>query len=236
MITLYDYELSGNCYKIRLFLHILGVEYATVPIDFYPGRAHKSEWFLRINPLGQLPVIDDEGLVLCDTQAILVYLASRFDTGETWYPRHDASLLGEISQWLAFADGITRTASAARLHDGMSYDLDVEAMRAGAHRLFRILDEHLWFGEQEDRDWVCAAAHPTIADIACFPYVMLSEEGGISRQDYPAIRRWCDRFKRIDGFVVMPGIFPADPGLKGGREASERLAATSLRESLRADA
>jgi len=209
MIRLYDYELSGNCYKLRLLMSFLAIEYATVPVDFYPGRAHKSPWFLRLNPLGQLPVIDDDGVLLRAAQAILVYLASRYDPEGSWYPRQNPALLGEISQWLTFADGITSTASAARLHDGMFYDLDVAAARAGAHRLFRILDEHLWFGEQEGRNWICAAADPTIADIACFPYVMLSEEGGISRQDYPAIRRWCDRFKRIKGFIVMPGVFPA---------------------------
>jgi glutathione S-transferase len=213
MITLYDFELSGNCYKLRLLMRILDVDYNTVPVDFYPGRAHKSDWFLRLNPLGQLPVIDDDGVVLRDAQAILVYLASRYDPNGLWYPRGDPALLGDIGQWLAFADGITATASAARLHAGMFYDLDVAAARTGAHRLFRILDAHLWFGEQEGRDWICAATHPTIADIACFPYVMLSEEGGISRQDYPAIRRWCDRFKRIKGFIVMPGVFPASPGL-----------------------
>jgi glutathione S-transferase len=213
MITLYDFELSGNCYKLRLLLSFLGVPYKTVPIDFYPGRAHKSESFLKLNPLGQLPVIDDDGLVLRDAQAILVYLASRYDPRGTWFPRQNPALLGEIIQWLAFADGITATASAARLHDGMFYDLDVAAARAGAHRLFRVLDEHLWFGERERRDWICAAAFPTVADIACFPYVMLSEEGGISRQDYPAIRRWCDRFKRIKGFIVMPGIFPASAAM-----------------------
>jgi glutathione S-transferase len=213
MITLYDFELSGNCYKLRLLMRFLDVKYKTVLVDFYPGHEHKSGWFLQLNPLGQLPVIDDDGVVLRDAQAILVYLASRYDPNGLWYPRADPALLGEIGQWLAFADGITATASAARLHDGMFYDLDVVAARAGAHRLFRVLDEHLWFGEQEGRDWICAAAHPTIADIACFPYVMLSEEGGISRQDYPAIRRWCDRFKRINGFIVMPGVFPAGPGL-----------------------
>ena len=62
MITLYDYELSGNCYKLRLLMSILGVDYKTVPVDFYPGREHKSEWFLKLNPLGQLPVIEDDGL------------------------------------------------------------------------------------------------------------------------------------------------------------------------------
>jgi glutathione S-transferase len=93
------------------------------------------------------------------------------------------------------------------------YELDAVEARAGAHRLFRILDEHLWFREQEARDWICNADHPTIADIACFPYIMLSEEGGISRQDFAAIRRWCDRFKRVPGFIVMPGIFPTIPAL-----------------------
>lgn len=211
MIKLYDYELSGNCYKLRLFMNMLGVPYESVPIDFYPGREHKSDWFLRINPLGQLPVIEDDGLVLRDAQAILVYLAARHDASRQWYPVDDARRLGEVAQWLSFADGITATASAARLHDGLFYDVDIEACRAGAHRLFRILDEHLWFGEQEGRDWLVSGDHPTIADIACFPYVILSEEGGITRQDYPAIRRWCDRVKRLDGFVVMSGVFPAGP-------------------------
>lgn len=210
-LTLYDYELSGNCYKLRLLMAILGVDYTSVPVDFYPGREHKSAEFLAINPLGQLPVIDDDGFVLRDAQAILVYLASKFDPSGQWYPAGDARLLGEVSQWLAFADGITATSSAARLHDGLFYDFDVEACRAEAHRLFRILDERLWFSEAENSGWVCGAGHPTIADIACFPYVMLSEEGGISRQDYPAIRRWTDRVKRIPGFVVMPGVFPAGP-------------------------
>ncbi|MBV7522180.1 glutathione S-transferase family protein [Ensifer sp. ENS12] len=211
MIKLYDYELSGNCYKLRLLMSILGVDYKTVPVDFYPGREHKSEWFLKLNPLGQLPVIDDDGLVLRDAQAILVYLAAKYDAAGTWYPRDNPELLGEISQWLAFADGITSTASAARLHDALFYDFDIDTARAGAHRLFRILDEHLWFGERQERQWICSAKQPTIADIACFPYIMLSEEGGISRQDYPAIRRWCDRIKRINGFIVMSGVFPAGP-------------------------
>ena len=208
MPLLYDYELSGNCYKLRLFMNILGVKYETKSIDFYPGREHKSEWFLKINPLGQLPVLQDGDLVLRDAQAILVYLAARYDQSGLWYPLNDPAALGRVAMWLAFADTITATASAARLHDGLFYDLDVDAARAGAHKLFRILDEHLWFAEREGEDFIASRQHPTIADIACFPYVMLSEEGGIFRQGYPAIRRWCDRFKRTPGFIVMSGIFP----------------------------
>ncbi|WP_112323986.1 glutathione S-transferase family protein [Oceanibium sediminis] len=213
MIKLYDYELSGNCYKLRLLMSFLGLEYQTEAIDFYPGNQHKSDAFRRINPLGQLPVIDDDGLVLRDAQAILIYLASKYDPNGKWYPRDDAALLGQMAQWMAFADGITATSSAARLHDGLFYSsIDIDAARAGAHRLFRILDEHLFFAEEAGQDWICPGDHPTVADIACFPYVILSEEGGISRMTYPAIRRWCDRFKRIPGFIVMSGVFPAGPG------------------------
>lgn len=211
MIKLYDYELSGNCYKLRLLMSMLGVKYEAVPVDFYPGKEHKSGWFLKINPLGQLPVLEDNGLVLRDAQAILVYLAAKYDKSGKWYPTGNPEVLGQINQWMAFADGITATASAARLHDGLFYDFDIDSCRAGAHRLFRIFDEHLWFAEQKGQDWICPDNHPTIADIACFPYVILSEEGGISRQDYPAIRRWTDRVKRIPGFDVMSGVFPAGP-------------------------
>lgn len=210
-MKLYDYELSGNCYKVRLMLSILGVEYTKIPIDFYPGFQHKTPEFLEKNPLGQLPLIDDDGFVLRDAQAILVYLAAKFDLHKTWYPCADPALLGEISQWLAFSDAVTATASAARLHAGLFFDLDVDAARSGAHKLFRVMDQHLWLREQDQKTWLCSADCPTIADIACFPYVMLSEEGGISRQEYPAIRRWCDNFKRQDNFEVMSGIFPAGP-------------------------
>lgn len=209
MITLYDYELSGNCYKLRLFMSILGLEYRKVPVEFFPGQEHKGDAFLAINPLGQLPVLDDGGFVLRDAQAILSYLAARYDSSGHWYPVADPRRLGETNMWLAFADSITGTASAARLHDLLRYDIDVEKARAGAHALFRVLDERLWFSEREDAGWICSGAHPTVADIACFPYIALSDEGGISLMDYPAVRRWIDRLKRLPGFIVMAGIFPA---------------------------
>ena len=209
MITLYDYALSGNCYKVRLALNILQVPFTARAMDFHPAREHKSDWFLKLNPLGQLPVIDDDGLVLRDAQAILVYLASRYDASGHWYPRQDAASLGRISQWLGFAQDLTATAGAARLHDTMFQEADIAKCRAGAHALLRILDEHLWFAEQAGEQWLGTAERPSIADLACFPYVMLSEEGGISRLPYPAIRRWGDRVKRLPGFMPMSGIFPA---------------------------
>ena len=210
-MKLYDYVLSGNCYKIRLFLGFLGLDYDKEAVDFYPGRAHKSDSFLGINPLGQLPVLEDGDTRIRDAQAILVYLATRYDETGVWWPMNQPRQLAEAAQWLAFADMITGSASAARLHDTLLFShIDVEACRAEAHRLFRVLDEHLFFAEQKAQAWLCPGDHPTIADIACFPYVVLSEDGGISRIDYPAIRRWLERFKRIPGFTVMSGVFPSD--------------------------
>lgn len=208
MIRLYDYALSANCYKQRLFMHLLDVEFESIPIDFHPGREHKGEAFREINPLGHIPVIDDAGYVLRDAHAILVYLATRYDPERRWYPVDDPQLLGETAQWLAFAEGTTNTASAARLHVNLGYDFDIDAVRAGAHELFRVLDEHVWFNERAGGAWVCGADHPTIADIALFPDVALAEEGGVDMLDYPALHRWTDRVKQLPGFVVMPGIFP----------------------------
>ena len=134
MIKLYDFELSGNCYKVRLLMDILGVPYERTALDFYPGREHKSPWFLKINPLGQIPVIDDNGFILRDAQAILVYLASSYDSSNQWYPRGNSRILGNIAMWLGFADSLTATASAARLHDSLFYDLDVEKGPRGRSR------------------------------------------------------------------------------------------------------
>ncbi|MDD2006451.1 glutathione S-transferase (plasmid) [Pseudomonas putida] len=213
MITLYDYELSGNCYKVRLFMSILNVAYQTEPVEFYPSREHKSEKFLKVNPLGQLPALRDGELVLRDAQAILVYLATQYDKTGYWYPIARPDLMAEVQMWMAFADGLTSTISAARLHDLFFFDFDAQACRHRAHDLLRILDEHLWFRDLKGLQYICSSLHPTIADIACFPYIALADEGGVSLEDYPAIRRWVDRVKRLPGFTVMSGVFPTSSAL-----------------------
>lgn len=207
-MKLYDYPLSGNCYKVRLLLSWLQIEYEKAPIDFYPSAEHKTDWFLEINPLGQIPVLQDDDQLIRDAQAILVHLAANYDNSGNWYPRHEPKILGHIQSWLAFADEITATCSAARLHDAMFYELDVEAVRRRGKQLLEILDEHLWFRECAGDYWICTNQHPTIADVACFPYVALCEEGGISQVPYTAVQRWIERFMRIEGFEPMPGMMP----------------------------
>lgn len=204
-MRLYDYVLSGNCYKIRLLASLLSLDYEAVPIDFYPGKEHKQPAFLDLNPLGQLPVLIDDGLVLRDAQAILLYIANRYDPTARWWPSRDPALVGQVAQWLAFADQITATASAARLHDMLGYKLDADAARKGAHNIFRVLEDHLTEREFDGCDWI-VSEHPTIADIACFPYTALAGDGGIDTSGYPAIRRWLRRMMDVPRFVDMPGI------------------------------
>ncbi|KKB08401.1 glutathione S-transferase [Devosia geojensis] len=207
MITLYDYELSGNCYKLRLMMSILRLRYEVVAVDYYPGNDTQSDWFLKLNPLGELPVLVDDGRVF--TEATLAWLARKYDASGRWLPVDDPALVAEVMTWTSFAARLSEASGGARLAIAFEHDIDLSRAQAEAHRLFRVMDEHLWFGEKEGRDWLASADHPTIADIACFPHTALSEEGGISRQDYPAIRRWLDRVRRIEGFAVMSGVFPA---------------------------
>ena len=194
-------------------LSMLNIEYVSETVEFYPAQEHKADWFKKINPLGTLPVMLDGELILRDSAAILAYLASHYAKDTDWYPSNNPARLAQVIEWLAFADQLTGSVSQARLAEGFFYQLDAQACRNKAHELFRLLDEHLWFAEQQNQNWLVPGDNPTIADIACFPYVMLSEEGSIMRQDYPAIRRWTDRVKRLPGFTVMPGVFPAGPGL-----------------------
>ncbi len=202
MIKLYDYELSGSCYKVRLLLHFLQIQYQAIPVDFVEGE-HKREPFLAINPFGELPVLEDGELVLRDAQAILTYLALKYDTSDSWYPNNPEHR-GLISQWLATGGGELMCVSGARLAKALRYPLDVETLHAQAHRVFRILNAHL-----AGREFL-ALEHPTIGDIACFPYTALANEAGLDISGYPNLLAWSLRIRRLPGFLPMPGISPLD--------------------------
>ncbi|WP_083615511.1 glutathione S-transferase family protein [Paraburkholderia sp. SOS3] len=204
MIRLFNYELSEQCYKLRLFMHFLRVEYETVAVDFYPGREHETAQLAQNDVWARLPVLEDGVSRLHDSEAILVYLAGRYDASAAWFPAQPAAR-AQVVAWFPIARDLTRTASGARLHDVFGCVLDVKRARHEARAIFRLVDDHLADREIEGRHWLAGEA-PTLADIACFPCIALSHEGGIARDDFPAIRRWIDRMRHLDGFVAMPGI------------------------------
>jgi glutathione S-transferase len=197
-LKLHDLELSGNCYKVRLFCALLGVPLQLVPIDFL-GGAHKRSPLIEQNPFGEIPVLEDGDLTLRDSQAILVYLARKYG-GEAWLPA-DAAGMAEVISWLMVAENeIARGPNDARLHDKFGVKLDVEQARAKAGRIFDLLESRL-----RRHNWL-AAGRVTIADIACMPYVALAHEGGLSLDTYPSVRAWIGRIKALPGFISMPAL------------------------------
>lgn len=204
-LRLYDYVLSGSCYKVRLLASLLGVSYERMPVDFHPGNEHKHPDFLAMNPAGTLPVLEDGDLVLTETQAILAFLASTRDPSGQWLPKDDPATFAKVMQWLAFSTRLTDTAGAARLHDMLNRPLDIKAARRGAIRAFRELEAHLTERRFEGATFL-VGDHPTIADIACFPYTALAPDGGIEHDGFPAIRAWLYAIKSLDHFIAMPGI------------------------------
>lgn len=197
MIKLYDFELSGSCYKIRLLLNILDVPYEKVNVDFV-NKEHRNEKYTKLNPFTSIPIMDEDGFILRDSAAMLVYLAKKYDKQSAWYP-NDAASQARIQEWIATAGDIMN-AAAARLVKILNYPLDLPSLQQKAKATFKIMDAHL-----ANRRFL-ALEHPTIADIACFPYTAMAGEGGIDLAPYPNILAWIDRMKRIPRFIPMPGI------------------------------
>ena len=198
MIKLYDFELSGSCYKIRLLLSMLGQQHEAINIDFI-NKEHKTAKYTALNPFGEIPIMEDGDVRLRDAQAIMVYLAKKFDKTNAWYP-DDAASMAKIQQWLSTGGGEVMNAAGARLVKILNYPLDLEKLQAGAHRVFKILDVHL-AGRQ-----FLELGHPTIGDIACFPYTAMAGEGGIDLFQYKNVLAWIERMKKLPGFIPMTGI------------------------------
>src|SRR5687767_5189216 len=100
VMKLYLTDTSGNSYKVRVLASLLGVDYEKVYLD-WDKREHKSPEFLKLNPRGQVPVMEVGGKILWDSTAHLVYLARKHG-GERWLPL-DALDMAEVMQWMALA-------------------------------------------------------------------------------------------------------------------------------------
>ena len=99
-MKLYMTEMSGNSFKVRVLAAILGVDYQNIRID-WENKEHKSTDFLKLNPRGQVPVMEIESKILWDSTAHLVYIAKKYG-GDEWFPP-DPLEIAEIMQWMSFA-------------------------------------------------------------------------------------------------------------------------------------
>lgn len=212
--TLYNYVLSGNCYKVRLLANLLDIDYGIIAIDFHPGRQHKSEALLRLNPAGTLPILVVNDTVLTETSAMLVWMAANHDTTNTWWPVDNSDQITNIVQWLGFSSRLSTTVGELRLHSMLNKNIDVQEKQRGSVVALRELEAHLTEQRIRGHQWLCGD-NPTIADIACFAYTALSPDAGIEHDDYPSIRSWLHALRSLDRFLTMPGIHELH-GLRDG--------------------
>lgn len=195
-MKLYDVPLSGHAHRARLFLSLLGIAYETVPVDLRSGE-HKAPAFLALNPFGQVPVLDDDGTIVPDSSAILVYLAKKLGRTD-WLPE-DPEGAARVQRWLAVAAGpIAFGPAAARLVTVFGAAFRPEEVIPRAHAILTLVEAELGL-----RDWL-AAAHPTIADVALYSYVVAAPEGNVDLAPYPAIRAWLARVEALPGFLPFP--------------------------------
>lgn len=195
-IRLYRHVRSGHAHRAQLMLSLLRLPYEPIDVDFAAG-AQRSAEFLRKNPFGQVPVIEDGDITLADSNAILVYLATRYDKSGRWYPR-EADGAARIQQWLSVAAGqLAYGPAAARRVKLIGAKLDYAGAVATATELFSIMDRHLAHSN------FLVGGTPTIADVALYSYTVLAPEGGIALSPYGSILAWLARIEALDGFIPM---------------------------------
>ncbi len=198
-MKLHQHPMSGNCYKVRLMASLLGVDVALVPVDLMNGE-QKTPAFRALNPLGQVPVLEDDGVLVRDSQAILVYLARRYG-GDAWLPE-DAAGLAEVMQWLSFsAREMLEGPALARALVLFKRTDDPEPVAKRARRALAVLDDRL-----QHHPWL-ALDRPTVADVACYPYAALAHQGDLDIGELDGLLGWFARVQGLSGYIAQKGIY-----------------------------
>ena len=195
-IKLYRHALSGHSHRVELFLSILGLKVDIIDVDVMGGE-HKKPEFLDKNIFGQVPVLEDGEVILSDSNAILVYLANKFDTTRTWLPFNPVEA-SAVQRFLSVAAGrVAYGPAAARLVNVFGASLDHENAKQVANDTLAVLNIHL-----REKKWL-ATDNPTVADIANYTYIAHAPEGDVSLELYPHVIAWLRRVEQLPGFVPM---------------------------------
>jgi glutathione S-transferase len=199
-LRLHRFARSGHCHRVELLLTLLGLPFECSEVNL-AAREQKSPRFLALNAFGQVPVIEDGGFTLGDSNAILTYLAGRYG-GPRW-ALDTPALAAEQQRWFSVAAGpLDAGPAAARAHLLFGNPRPLEPARALAHALFRVMDAHL------QRRAFLLGEKLGLADIANYAYSAHAPEGGIPLDDYPHLRAWLARVEATPGFVGMPRSAP----------------------------
>ncbi len=195
-MKLYHFPLSGHAHRARLFLSLLDLPHEVIDVDLKSGE-NKTPEFLAMNPFGQVPVLEDDGVFIADSNAILVYLAKKSGRSE-WLPE-DAQGAAAVQRWLTVAAGdIAFGPAAARLITVFGRPFNPEEVIARAHLVLSRIEKHL-----EGREWLVGDG-PTIADVAQYSYIVGAPEGNVDLSGYPAVNALLRRIEALPGFVPFP--------------------------------
>ncbi len=194
-MKLYDFQISGNCYKVRLMLSLLNLDYNKINIDVINGESQTDE-YKKINPRGLIPALIDGETIIWDSMAILSYLARRYGC-DSWFPQ-DALNLASVMQWLAVSENeLLYGLARARAALVFKRPFNLAQCQDDANIGLMAMDQHL-AGQQ----WL-ATQTPTIADIACYPYISLAHEGEVSLEPYPNVRRWMADLEALPNWIAI---------------------------------
>ena len=195
-LRLHRMAISGHCHRVELMLHLLDLPHEIVDVDLLGGEQRRAP-FLALNPLGQVPVIEDGDLVLADSNAILVYLVRRYAPESAWLPDEPVAA-ARLQRWFSLAASLLDLGPAtARFSALVGRTVTAESQAMG-HRLLALMDAQL-----KREAWLVGKA-PTLADIALYSYSAQAGIGGIGLDDYPHVRAWLARVEALPGFIPLP--------------------------------
>ena len=192
-MKLYFHPISGHAHRARLFLSLIGADVEIVEVDLAKGE-HKSPEYLAKDRFGQVPLLDDEGTFIADSNAIMVYAAKKFARTD-WLPE-DALGAAKVQRWLSVAAGhIAFGPAAARLITIFNAGFNPDEVIQRAHGILKLIEAEL-----EGRDWI-ADDRPTIADVALYSYIKRAPEGNVDLSAYTNVNNWLARIEALPGFV-----------------------------------
>jgi len=195
-MKLYHFPLSGHAHRARLFLSLLNVKAEIIDLDLANGE-HKTPEFLKLNPFGQVPVLVDGDVIVNDSNAILVYVATKLGRKD-WMP-DDLASVAKIQKWLSVAAGeISYGPCAARLITVFGADFRADEVIGRAYRILGLINAEL-----ENHRFIIGNT-PTIADVALYSYIAGAPEGNVDLTPYAEVRHWLARIEALPGFVALP--------------------------------
>lgn len=198
-IKFYRHPLSGHAHRVEMLLNLLALPFESIDVDLLK-RAHKSPEFLAKNGMGQVPVIEDGEVTLADSNAILVYLALRYDPERRFYPSEPLAC-AQVQRWLSLAAGeLAMGPGLLRKSTLFRTPVDRTGPEALSKQLLQLLEDTL------TKQSFLVGDKLSIADLAMYTYTAHAPEGGVSLEPYPALRAWLARVEATPRFVPMQRV------------------------------